>query len=87
MDSVDLIAVKFDCIRSRVVAAVSRRLQAGSPLLDAAQAWNLGEHRNFPFPTKASSAGARLLAEDPLTVVLAIAETAVVVLAIAVAAD
>lgn len=86
MDSVDLIAVMFDCTRSPVAAAVSRRLQADSPRLDSFRAWSRWEHQNFRFPMKASSAGALLLAGDPLTVVPAIAETEVVAIAIAAAA-
>ena len=49
MGSVDLIAVMFDCTRSPVAAAVSRRLQADSPRLDSFRAWSRWEHQNFRF--------------------------------------
>lgn len=85
MGFVDLTAATYDCTRNPIVVVVSRRLQADSRRLDVIQATSR-EHHNFRFPTKASSAGARCLAGDPLPVVPAISEIEVAVLAIAAAA-
>lgn len=85
IDRVDPTAATFDCMLNPIVVAVSRRLQADSRRLDAIPATSQ-EHHNLRFPKKASSAGARFLAGDPLPVVPAISEIEVAVLAIAVAA-